>query len=85
MFHTFAIRKDNGRAAVIDQQGLISDQGVPGIPIRVDRRSPFKLSGTTVATSAEVKVLPGSNVLSGPRIAAMMTGAPESFRDEVGF
>jgi hypothetical protein len=85
MFLTLAINKNNGRALVINQEGSSSDLAVEGVPLRVDRKNPFKFTPTTVDNSSEVKILDKSATIPAPRINAMMTGPPESFRHEIGF
>ena len=85
MYLTYAIKKENGRALIVDQDGATSDEATEGVPIRVDRGNPFKLSSTPLSSSAEVRPLPRAALMPTPRIQAMMTGPPEVYRDEIGF
>ena len=100
MFQTFAINQYNGRPQIIDQEGQLAEAAVEGLPIRVDRRHPYKNALTNQATSVPVEVLGKQAFLSIPRIQTMITGPnkicipgfksllsgpTEEFRETIGF
>ena len=74
MFLTFSINQYTGRAQLINQEGQLAEAAVEGIPIRVDRKNPYKSSPTHLAASAAVEVLGKSALLSVPRIHSWITG-----------
>ena len=79
-FLTLAIEKQSGQPTYINHEGYMAKSAVPGIPIMVDRKDPFKLVPTNTTHGVEISHLPESCFLSGPKIAMMCTGSVEAYR-----
>ena len=67
-FLTFAIEKQSGQPTYLNHEGYMAKSAVPGIPIMVDRKDPFKLEPTNTANGVGISYLPESCYLSGPKI-----------------
>ena len=78
MFQTLSINQYTGRAQIINQEGQLAEAVVEGIPIRVDRKNPYKNGPTHLASSVAVEVLGKPALLAIPRIQTMITGPTES-------
>ena len=85
MYETLVICAETGRLLVYNQKGETLNEPSKGVPLRIDRKDPFKEEYTSLITSAPVIRLDKELYMPSTKIRRMMMGPVEQFRAEIGF
>ena len=80
MFNTVVIKKGSGEPLIVNQEGLVATEATEGVPLKVSRHDPHKLSMVEIELAGEVEALDPGVRMPTNRLKEMLTGPVECFR-----
>ena len=84
-FVTLGIRRENGQLVFVNKEGFLAKDCPRGFPVKMDNRNPYSLTPVNSESGVDVRKLSNNNNIPTPRIQAMLTETPETFRVNSGF